>query len=69
MYINDLYGEINDGGCTEGSSGSTGQRYEKMTCYSYEDLVNGISDTTKHIPVDRNNEQTSNTIKSTWRQE
>jgi hypothetical protein len=56
------YGEINDGGCTEGS-GSTGQRYENDLLGR---LGQGISDTTKHIPVDRtNNEQTSNTIKST----
>jgi hypothetical protein len=26
MYINDLYGEINDGGCTEGGSGSSDQK-------------------------------------------
>jgi hypothetical protein len=53
MYINDLYGEINDGGCTEGGSGSSDQKYEKMTCYSYEDLIQGISNMTKHVPVDR----------------
>jgi hypothetical protein len=25
----------------------------KMTCYSYEDLIQGISNMTKHVPVDR----------------
>jgi hypothetical protein len=29
MYINDLYGEINDGGCTEGGSGSSDQKVKK----------------------------------------
>jgi metal-sulfur cluster biosynthetic enzyme len=52
MYINDLYGEINDGG-QKGVLAHLIKKSMKMTCYSYEDLIQGISNMTKHVPVDR----------------
>jgi hypothetical protein len=56
LYLNDLYGEIDDGGCPDSSKTiQEGKLSEYITAYKEEDLRDGISNDTSHIALTPSN--------------